>query len=63
MKQTSYEIIKYLKSALSEVIFQFIMTSTGVKTFKKDLLASLERRMGDFETMEHFSLATALDPR
>ena len=36
---------------------------TGVKTFKKDLLASVERRMGHFEQEEQFSMATALDPR
>ena len=36
---------------------------TGVKTFKKDLLASIERRMGHFEEEEQFAMATALDPR
>merc|ERR1711990_978127 len=35
----------------------------GVKTFKKDLLASIERRLGEVERLDHFALATALDPR
>ena len=30
---------------------------------KRDLLDSLERRTGDFETREHYALSTALDPR
>ena len=35
----------------------------GVKSLKRDLMSSLERRTGDFETKEKYALATALDPR
>ena len=34
-----------------------------MKSLKRDLLDSLERRTGDFETREHYALSTALDPR
>merc|ERR1719430_2319032 len=52
-------IVTQLKESLSKVSED----ERGVKTFKKDLLASIERRMGHFEEMEQFSLASALDPR
>ena len=35
----------------------------GFKSLKRDLMDSLERRAGDFETKEKYALATALDPR
>ena len=35
----------------------------GVKTFKRELLAEMDRRMGRFEEEEQYSLACSLDPR
>ena len=68
----SYLIIRVLLFIVMSVIcladlyickFLGTVQYLGVKTFKKDLLASIERRMGHFEEVEQFSLATALDPR
>ena len=36
---------------------------SGVKTWKKKLLASVKRRMGDFEDQEIYALSTILDPK
>ena len=35
----------------------------GVKDFKRKLKDSIERRLGGKETLEHYSVATLLDPR
>jgi len=35
----------------------------GVKSLKRDMMESLERRTGDFETKEQYALSCALDPR
>ena len=35
----------------------------GVKDFKRQLKDSVERRLGGKETLEHYSVATLLDPR
>ena len=35
----------------------------GVKDFKRKLKESLERRLGDKETLDQYAVATLLDPR
>ena len=35
----------------------------GVKTWKKHLLGAVTKRMAVYESIEHFALATVLDPR
>jgi hypothetical protein len=48
---------------LKEDLRRISEDDSGVVTFKKKLLASVEKRMGDFECMEKYSLSCSVDPR
>ena len=48
---------------LKEDLGQISEDDHGVKTFKRELLAEIEKRMGSFEEEEQYSLACSLDPR
>ena len=48
---------------LKEDLSQISEDDHGVKTFKRELLAEIDRRMGRFEEEEQYSLACSLDPR
>ena len=52
-------IVTQLKEDLGKVSEE----DHGVKTFKRELLAEIDRRMGKFEEEEQYSLACSLDPR